>query len=56
MVIHQNRMSINFRNEKNVKQTTNAHISEMRQDINIPSTYLESAANFTADRCGFVIL
>ena len=44
------------RNEENVKQTTNAHISETRQDKKISSTYLESAANFTSDTCGFVIL
>ena len=42
--------------EANVKQMTNAHISEMRQDIKISSTYLESAANFTSDRCAFIIL
>ena len=29
---------------------------ETRQGIKISSTYLESAANFTSDRCGFVIL
>ena len=56
MVIHQNRTSIKVRNEENVKQAMNAHISEMRQDIKISSAYLESAANFTSDRCGFVIL
>ena len=56
MVIHQNRTSIKVRNEENVKQATNAHISETRQDIKISSAYLESAANFTSDRCGFVIL
>ena len=56
MVIHQNRASIKVQNEENVKQMTIAHISEMRQDIKILSTYLESAANFTSDRCGFVIL
>ena len=56
MVIHQNRTSIKVRNEENVKQITIAHISETRQDIKISSTYLESAANFTSDRCGFVIL
>ena len=39
-----------------MKQMTIAHISETRQDIEILSTYLESAANFTSDRCGFVIL
>ena len=41
---------------KKFNQTTNAHISETKQDIKISSTYLESAANFTSDRCGFVIL
>ena len=56
MVIHQNRTSIKLRNEEKVKQATNAHISKMRQDIKISSTYLESAANFTSDKCGFVIL
>ena len=50
------RTSIKVRNEENVKQTTNAHISKTRQDIEISSTYLESAANFTSGRCGFVIL
>ena len=39
-----------------IRQVTNAHISETRQDIIISSAYLESAANFTSDRCGFVIL
>ena len=34
-----------------MKQMTIAHISETRQDIKISSTYLESAANFTSDRC-----
>ena len=47
--------SIKVRNEENVKETTNAHISKTRQDIKISSTYLESAANFTSDRCCFVI-
>ena len=47
MVIHQNWTTIKVRNEENVKQITNAHISETRQDIKISSTYLESAANFT---------
>ena len=56
MVIHQNWTSIKVRNEENVKQMTIAHISENGQDIKISSTYLESAANFTSDRCGFVIL
>ena len=56
MVIHQNQTSIKVRNEENVKQMIIAHISKMRQDIKILSTYLESAANFTSDRCGFVIL
>ena len=56
MVIHQNRTSIKVRNEENVKQATNAHISETRQDIKISSAYLESAANFTPDRCSLVIL
>ena len=51
MVIHQNRTSIKLRNEEKVKQMTIAHISETRQDIKISSTYLESAANFTSDRC-----
>ena len=37
-------------NKQNVRQTSNAHISEMRQDIKISSTYLESVANFTSDR------
>ena len=55
MVIHQNRTSIKVRNEENVKQMIIAHISEMRQDIKISSAYLESAANFTSDRCDFVI-
>ena len=53
MVIHQNQTSIKVRNEENVKRTTNAHISETKQAIKISSTYLESAANFTSDRCGF---
>ena len=39
-----------------MNQTTNAYISETRQDIKISSTYLESVANFTSDRGGFVIL
>ena len=56
MVIHQNRTSIKLRNEENVKQAKNAHISKTRQDIKISSTYLGSAANFTSDKCGFVIL
>ena len=56
MVIHQNQTSIKVRNEENVKQMTIAHISETRQDIKISSTYLESAANFISERCGFVIL
>ena len=56
MVIHPNRRSIKVRNEENVNQTTNAHVYETRQDIKISSTYLESAANFTSDRDGFVIL
>ena len=56
MVIHQNWTNIKVRNEENGKQTTNAHISKTRQDIKISSTYLESAANFTSDRCSFVIL
>ena len=55
MVIHQNQTSIKVRNEGNVKQMIIAHISETRQDIKILSTYLEPAANFTSDRCGFVI-
>ena len=38
-----------------MKQATNARISETRQDIKISSTYLESAANFTSDRCCSVI-
>ena len=38
-----------------MKQATNAHISKTRQDIKISSTYLESAANFTSDKCNFVI-
>ena len=53
MVIHQNGTSIKVTNEENVNQTTNAHISETRQDIKISSPYLESAANFTSDGCGF---
>ena len=56
MVIHQNWTSIKVRNEENVKQAKNALISETKQDIKISSAYLESAANFTSDRCGFVIL
>ena len=56
MVLHQNRTRIAFRNKQIVTQTSNAHISEMRQDIKISSTYLESAADFTSDRCGCVIL
>ena len=56
MVKHQNQTSIKVRNEENVKQMTNTHISEMRQNIKISSTYLESAANFTSDRCGYVII
>ena len=56
MVIHQNQTSIKVRNEENVKQGANAHISETRHDIKISSAYLESAANFTSERCGFVIL
>ena len=32
--------------------TTNACIFKTRQDIKISSTYFESAANFTSDRCG----
>ena len=56
MVIHQNWTSIKVKNEESVKQMTNAHISETRQDIKISSTYLESAANFTSDRCGLEIL
>ena len=55
MVIYQNQTSIKLRNEENVKQTTNAHISKMRQDIKI-SSIKESAANLTSDKCGFVIL
>ena len=39
-----------------MKHTTNAHFFETRQDIKISSTYLESAANVTSDRGGFVIL
>ena len=56
MVLHQNRTRIAFRNKQNVTQTSNAHISETRQDIKISSTYLDSVANFTSDRCGCVIL
>ena len=56
MVLYQNRTRIAFRNKQNVMQTSNAHISETRQDIKISSTYLESAANFISDRCGCVIL
>ena len=40
MVIHQNRTSIKVRNEENVKQMTNTHISEMRQDIKISNQNL----------------
>ena len=39
-----------------MRQPQNACILETRQDINISSTSLESAANFTSYRCGFVIL
>ena len=45
MVIHQNQTSIKVRNEENVNQATIADISETRQDIKIPSIYLESAEN-----------
>ena len=37
-------------------KTSNARISKTIQDIKISSPYLESAANFTLDRIGFVIL
>ena len=37
-------------------QTLNAQISKTIQDVKFSSTYLESAANFTSDRSGFVIL
>ena len=49
MVLHQNQTRIAFRNKQNVTQTSNAHISEMRQDIKISSTYLESVGNFTSE-------
>ena len=45
VVLHQNQTRITFRNKQNVRQTSNAHISEARQ-----------VANFTSDRYGFVIL
>ena len=50
------RQVLSLEMRKNVKKTSNACISETRQDIKISSTYLESAVNFTSDRCSFVIL